>query len=275
MQDVDAPALLDPLDSAPDADVVGRLSPTVVIRETLRHLRRRAVVLALTGLLLWAGPMMALNLVAGRWGAALWPAYPLLGFLVVVWLGTEVLAAAFRGGMIPLIWGDIESAGREGAPGLGVSLGEVLVSAVWFWLPCFLVGVISSLAYLVTAPLLVAPMLVLACLWMVAAPAVVIERRGPIDALKRSVELGRGNRWRVFGTIAIFWAAAIGLSAVASIVSVLFDRTGAGPYPAMALNAVVGALNGVVGLVGVVVLYDQLRRCRAGETPGRLAEVFG
>lgn len=267
MQDVDAPTLLDPAVHAPDTDQVGRLSPTAVIHQTLAHLRRRALVLAVAGLVFWAGPMMALNLVAAKWGAQLWPAYPFLGFLVVVAVGAEVVAAGFRGGLIPLIWGDIQDQ--------PVGVGEVMVSATLFWVPCFLVGILSAAAYAVTLVLFVVPMLVLASLWMVAAPAVVIERIGPIEAFRRSFELGRGNRLRVFGAIAIFWLAALALLLTASLLSVLSTRAGLGPYPSIALNALVGALNGVVGLVGVVVLYDQLLRCRAGETPGRLAEVFG
>src|SRR5262245_19060790 len=49
--------------------------------------------------------------------------------------------------------------------------------------------------------LLVFPMFILLTMWWVATPACVVERTGPWTSLKRSAELTKGHRWKVFGVM--------------------------------------------------------------------------
>ncbi|MBM3947837.1 MAG: hypothetical protein FJ312_01080 [SAR202 cluster bacterium] len=61
---------------------------------------------------------------------------------------------------------------------------------------------------LIVVPFLVA--MVYLVYWSVAGQAIIIEGRKPLDALKRSLELVRGDWWRVFGIILIFLLVAAG-----------------------------------------------------------------
>lgn len=70
------------------------------------------------------------------------------------------------------------------------ALGVAQTRIVFVLVAAFL----ADLATLLGFALLIVPGVVLALVFFVALPAVVIEQRGPIDALKRSVTLTKGNR---------------------------------------------------------------------------------
>jgi hypothetical protein len=61
---------------------------------------------------------------------------------------------------------------------------------------------------LVVVPFLVA--MVYLIYWSVAGQAIIIEGRKPLDAMKRSLELVRGDWWRVFGITLVFLLVAAG-----------------------------------------------------------------
>ncbi|HEX8754196.1 MAG TPA: hypothetical protein VF731_12350 [Solirubrobacterales bacterium] len=79
-----------------------------------------------------------------------------------------------------------------------------LVSAampvVW---PLIGAGVLSGFGIAAGFILFVVPGLYLVTIWAVIAPAIVIERRGAIEAFGRSRELVRGNGWPVFGVLVV------------------------------------------------------------------------
>ena len=58
--------------------------------------------------------------------------------------------------------------------------------------------------------LLIVPGLFLLTIWAVTAPAIVVERRGAIEAFGRSHELVRGEGWTVFGAIVVAFLILIG-----------------------------------------------------------------
>ncbi|MFG1703563.1 glycerophosphoryl diester phosphodiesterase membrane domain-containing protein [Nonomuraea sp. M3C6] len=84
-----------------------------------------------------------------------------------------------------------------------------------------------------------------------ASPAVVLEGRGPIDAMRRSWHLVSGDFWRVFG-IMLLTSILVGL--VASILSVpftlagtMFGMFGAGSTVTTVVSAVLIAVGGTLG----------------------------
>lgn len=66
-----------------------------------------------------------------------------------------------------------------------------------------LVGIAAGIGIFIGFILLVVPGLVLATVWSVVAPVVVLERPGGLRALGRSRDLVRGNGWRVFCVIIV------------------------------------------------------------------------
>jgi hypothetical protein len=95
--------------------------------------------------------------------------------------------------------------------------------------------------------LLVAPGLILFTRWSLAVPAVMLEHRSPIDAMRRSTQLVKGHGWPVFGIFLTVTVAAgvaslaielmlvhtLGLWASLTIASALTT-----PFAAHALNVV-------------------------------------
>ena len=51
-------------------------------------------------------------------------------------------------------------------------------------------------------------------MWAVALPAVVADTSNPVKALGRSRALTKGNRWRIFGLVLLFWILILVLEAV-------------------------------------------------------------
>ena len=80
----------------------------------------------------------------------------------------------------------------------------------------FAAGMISCVATIGASILLLVPGLMVAVAWSVAAPALAVERLGPLAALSRSADLTRGNRWRIFGlmAIALVFLAVLGALAI-------------------------------------------------------------
>src|SRR5215216_2364615 len=97
--------------------------------------------------------------------------------------------------------------------GLFRSVSDVLAPLIWTALLVGL-GVFCGLLFFIV------PGLVFLTWWCVAAPAVVIERVGPLPAIRRSRELVRGHGWQVFGvlvaTLAIVIVVSVFFSAIAS-----------------------------------------------------------
>ena len=60
--------------------------------------------------------------------------------------------------------------------------------------------------------LLVVPGLVLFTRWSLAVPAVMLDGRSPLDAMRRSRELVRGHGWAVFAVFSTVTLAAFGVS---------------------------------------------------------------
>ena len=103
------------------------------------------------------------------------------------------------------------SSGRK--PSLNESLSQSLHVYFPLLLLSLLLGVVIGLGLL----LLIIPGLVLITMFWVAAPALVVERRGILESIRRSRELTAGHRWSVFLVlvsevlVAIILAMVLGL----------------------------------------------------------------
>ena len=86
-------------------------------------------------------------------------------------------------------------------------------------------GILYSIGVFVGFILLVIPGLILITFWCVGAPAIVIERVGPIQAFGRSWRLVGGDAWSVFATLLVVLLMVI---AVGIVLGIIATQIGAG-----------------------------------------------
>lgn len=158
--------------------------------------------------------------------------------------------------------------------------GDLLSTGLRFALPAVAISVIYGLVMGLGFVLLIVPGLMIATAWIVALPAEVVERTGIMAAFSRSGDLVRGNRWRILGLLALYFAAAILVALVMFALTAFLIQRGAPAtsvlqrLPALVLRAVLNSFVNIVAATGVAVIYQNLRATREGVAPADLAAVF-
>lgn len=114
--------------------------------------------------------------------------------------------------------------------------------------------------------LLIVPGLEAQCALFVAAPVAAHERLGPARSLRRSLDLTRGQRWRILGLWLAAWAACV-LPLLVGAAAILLAAPEKHAHLASAAAAL--AFGGAASFEGVVraVCYDEL--CVAHDGPSR------
>lgn len=105
--------------------------------------------------------------------------------------------------------------------GRRVGFGEAASAGLRHWPSLFAVGVLSGLGVTLGLILLVVPGVILAVMWLLAGPALVIEGLPPTAALNRSQALTRGNRWAMFGMLLLLVVAGAVIGLVLGLLAVL------------------------------------------------------
>jgi uncharacterized membrane protein len=128
--------------------------------------------------------------------------------------------------------------------------------------------------------LLVIPGIMLFIRWSAALPACVVEGLGPLASMKRSAELTKGNRWKIFGMYVLVWLVGIVLIAIiggiifgligAASVAGLSRGFGVGSVISLVLSAVLTAYINVL----LVMVYHDLRVAKEGVDTEQIAAVF-
>jgi len=141
----------------------------------------------------------------------------------------------------------------------------------------FVTGVISNVCVGLATYALIVPGLLLGLAWC-AAPAVAgVESHGVFGALKRSADLTRGKRWKLFVLLLLFVLTRLvvifGVRFASGIPSPLQANTG----PAWLLFGVQPGISAMLSLVYAAVMacaYLELRRLTDGVAVGDLAATF-
>lgn len=184
------------------------------------------------------------------------------------WLVALVTGAILQGA---LVYGTVQDLNGRRA-----GVGDILATGLRSFLPVIGVSILFAIALVVGFILLIVPGIMIACAWCVAVPAVVADRTGVFDAFRRSAELTRGNRWRIFGLMVIWIVAVMLLSGIVGALGGTVSATGGEATPvAIVVNFIYATLSGLVGAAGTAVLYVELRRARDGLGPEWLSEIFG
>lgn len=146
-----------------------------------------------------------------------------------------------------------------------------LVNAFRLILPLLGLGIVSYALMLVGFLLLVVPGIILLLMLIVSVP-VLVQEGGVFHSMRRSRELTRGSRGRIFLLLILFgiaYAALLGLSS--ALTSAL---VGEQVVAQAIVQGLVGALTALLMAPMLASLYFELRALRDGATVEGLAEVF-
>lgn len=168
--------------------------------------------------------------------------------------------------------------------GLRPDIADTLPPALIRFLMLMLLGLVIGLGDTFGLVLLIVPGLMLYIIWWVAAPVLVVERLGVIEALSRSSELTRGGRWKIFGVELI-------LGVGSGLIELALRAVGVNWPPFLSSGFVFDMSGSFLLAAGVMILvrtlglgvyaamhasfYVELREWKDGPATDALAEVFG
>jgi hypothetical protein len=156
-------------------------------------------------------------------------------------------------------------------PLLGLSIlwslalvGAVLLSLFVFWAAAFALRAFA----VVLVPVIAVPPLFLIVIWLVAAPACVVEGLGALSSMFRSSDLTKGFRWKIVGILLLLFAV--------TVVERLLQFGIAAASPVLAV--LIGLVWYVVWIAYidcvVIMTYHDLRVAKEGVDTAQIASVF-
>jgi hypothetical protein len=198
--------------------------------------------------------------------ADLWPA--MARVMVFVTIFSLIFQPLFVAAVGWVLWVDA-SGGRPDALG---AARATLSQLPWL----IIAGFLAALAYLIGFLLLIVPGIMASVAFSATLPSCVVEKLGPVAAMARSLELTRGQRWRLFGLFLVMALLAAIPGMVAGILGgvAMLAAPGARLVIMTATNTLGGAIGAVFGVVVTGSAYVQLRVNREGAGAVNVAEVF-
>jgi MFS family permease len=154
--------------------------------------------------------------------------------------------------------------------GRAANLGDSLKVGLGRFVPIILMAILLGLLVGLGFILLVVPGVILFTMWYVAAPACVVERKGPWASMKRSAELTKGHRWKVFGLLLLMMVIGIVGSSMVSLLSALIG----GSILNFITTVLWGGFWGAAAAIAVVVAYHDLRVAKEGVDIEQISAVF-
>jgi hypothetical protein len=157
---------------------------------------------------------------------------------VVLWL----LAAAVRlaghalyTGFVVRLVVDVRDGRRDD------TVGDLFSAAAPSILPLIGFGLLFAIGVAIGLVLLIVPGLILLTFWSLGAPAIVVERAGPIEAFGRSWRLVRGEAWSVFATLLVVLLIVIGIGILLAAVATPIGDGEAATYVASIVSSAIAA----------------------------------
>ena len=159
--------------------------------------------------------------------------------------------------------------------GQRAGIGECLSLGLSLVFPVLGVAILTSLAIGAGMIFLLVPgFFIMTMLW-VAIPAAVVERLRVTEAMNRSAALTKGNRWPVFGIIAILTLINIALSLIVSAPLLMTEEPTTTAFTWNAgLTGLVDVPLTALGSVVATVTYHDLRTAKEGIGVAEIAGVF-
>jgi len=153
--------------------------------------------------------------------------------------------------------------------GQPVVWGEVLQRSLARFFPIVGFAILYSIALFFGFVLLVVPGVILLVMWTVALPACVVEGLGPVECMRRSAELTKGYRWKIFGIMILLW-----------IISVLFNwifdsiASQGGVVAKTVITLIWTAAWSAYWNCVLVMIYHDLRVVKEGTDTAQIASIF-
>jgi hypothetical protein len=228
----------------------GKLNVGAVFSQALATLQSKLLFFVFTGLMVGVA-----SLVGDDGGGPL----VLIGILLTLVVGAVAQILTVRATTGPLG----ADAGAEFVPAIQAALPK--------FVPVFLTSLLVQVLVSLGMVFLIVPGVFLAVMLLVSTVACILEDRSPVEALKRSRELTRGNRWRVLGLVLILALLVIGTGLLVAI-----PTAAAGIVPG--IGALVGrvlasAAEGLLGVFVAIILthaFLELRRLNEASAPAPL-----
>ena len=141
---------------------------------------------------------------------------------------------------------------------LDASIGGLINKVTPVLLTIIVASFLSGLGIAIGFVLCIIPGVVLATMWSVIAPSIVVERRGVFDAFSRSWELVKPNFWQTLGVILIFFVG------VMVVVGAIATATAAASVAVAAVVVwVVSLLLAPLTALAASILFFELRAAQA------------
>jgi len=197
-----------------------------------------------------------------------------LGQMNLAAVGLTVLVTLVVSGLTQasIIYGTFQDL-RGSRAGIGDCIARGLSSVV----PVILGTLILSLAVGLASILLIIPGIILALMWWVYIPAIVVEGKGIFDSFGRSRELTRGRRWHIFGLLFIVFLLAFVINFVITLVAAISIVRAPISDPVLVVSTieyVAQSLLAAFSAVMVAVGYYYLRAEKEGVDVNAIASVF-
>lgn len=152
--------------------------------------------------------------------------------------------------------------------GQRIVLGHCLSGAVRHFMPVLAAILVTAIPILAGVLLCLLPGVCLIVLWYVVVPVIVVEGRGPIEALRRSWELVKSQFGYVLLIVIALFAINMALGVVVAIFSVI------SPVLEVVGNLISNALFTSLAPVFQGVVYFHLKRSLEGDPADQVADVF-
>lgn len=143
---------------------------------------------------------------------------------------------------------------------------EVFRRAGQMFLPLLGLSILFFLGVVGGMILLIVPGVILALMWCVSGPALIEERLGITESLRRSADLTRGNRWMLFAIFLLFFIAQAFVDSVLSAVGlgVSWGSMDIFSVPRLLGSAILATASTAIVYPGVAAIYVQLKELKGG-----------
>jgi len=150
-----------------------------------------------------------------------------------------------------------------------IRLGDSLKVALRRFFPLIGVAFLAGILIVLGLALLIVPGLILYTMWFAAVPACIVERLGPWTSLRRSRELTKGYRWKLFALALLLLVVNFGSSLFAYELSAL-----AGPIVGLAGQWIWTGIWAAFCAIVITITYYDLRVIKERVDIDQIGAVF-
>jgi hypothetical protein len=138
------------------------------------------------------------------------------------------------------------------------TVGSLLSSATPAIVSLAVFGILFGIGVAIGLVLIIIPGLILLTFWSLGAPAIVVERAGPIEAFGRSWRLVRGDAWPVFGVLLVMLLFIIVVGVILAVIA-----TPIGNGAIVVANVISNVITAPLFAIAVSVMFFDLGGARS------------